>query len=220
MEQKFVQVYDNRELHITACAVSKMIGIDHLSELEEYKNYFVEPNRKWLENQSDLFAWVKVYYKLIPTTDSIIIEQVQTIKIEMPFFGKSVDECWGEVQINVKRTVLRYGKKIDLELVKFGRHKSFDPRRGEFGEWVEETKPIEPKKERDNLGTHYYISLRLYHQDYLPENQPDWCFESLFVSISGKDFYRIDAVWQKEKITITATPIDGDSNEIPKFLKR
>lgn len=211
--QKFVQIQRNPELHITACAVSKMAQIDCLPELEEYENYFVEPNRKWLENQSDPFAWVKVYYKINPNTDFGIIGRVQTIIIPMTFLGESPEECWGEVQLCIKKQIIRDGYIINLKNVELGRHACFDTR---VGKWVEETKPIVPKKD---AGTHGYIALRLYHQDYLPENQPDWYFEPLYVAIADED-YRIEAKWEDEQITITANMLDDHSSEIPKFLRQ
>lgn len=211
--QKFVQVHNNPELHITACAVSKMDGVDCLSELEEYKDYFVEPNQKWLENQSDPFAWVKVYYELNPKTDSVIAGQVQVIKIPMPFLGENFKECWGEIQLCVKKQTVRNGNTINLKDTKLGRHTCFDTR---VGKWVEETKPIAPKKD---AGTHGYVALRLYHQDYLPENQPDWRFKPVYAVIAGDDFYRIDAEWRGEEITVTATLLSDDSPEIPRFLR-
>ena len=214
MEQKFVQVYYNRELHITACAVSKMTGVDRLSELEEYKNYFVEPNQKWLENQSDPFAWVKVYYKINPKIDSVIIGRIQTVITPMTFLGESYKECWAELQLMIKKQITKNGRLVNFETVKLGRHQNYDPR---VREWASETKPMAPKK---NAGTHGYIALRFYHKNHLPENQSDWHFEPIYVAITGKDFYRIDAIWQNEEITITATLLDSDSSEIPKFLKR
>ncbi len=212
--QKFVQIQKHTELHITACAVSKMIGVDRLPELEEYKNYFVEPNQKWLENKSDPFAWVKVYYKIVPKTDSVIIGRVQTIIIPMTFFGENYEECWAEVQLMVKRQVIKNGFLFNLKKVKLGRHKYYDTR---IGKWVEETKPFVPKKD---AGTHEYIALRIYHQDNLPADQPDWHFEPVYTVIDGEDFYRINAIWQNEEITVTATQLHNDSSEIPKFLKR
>ena len=212
--------------------ISEKISAGEISDYD-FGGCFAEPNKDWKEwvrvtqNNPDKpllskpeRAWVKIYRWLYPNVNSLTKGRVQTIKIEMPFLGESVDECWGEVQVNVKRAVVRSGRKVDLELVKFGRHKSFDTRRGEFGEWVEDTKPIEPKKEHDRLGSHYYISLRLYHQSHLPENQPEWKFEPLYISIAGEDFYRIDAEWKDEEITITSTLLDDDSPEIPNFLRR
>ncbi len=221
-KQKFVQVHGNQELHITGCAVSKMAGIDKLSEVEGFNDFFVEPNAKWLKNPTDDRARVKVYYNLYGKVDSVskIVGRVQVVKIPMLFLGESVDECWGELQINVKRLVTRLGEKIELKPVKFGRHQSFDPRCGQFGEWVKETKPIELKKEHDKLGTHYYLPLRFYHKNYLPEHQSDWHFEPVYALVANNNFYRIDAIWQGEEITITATLLDNDSSEIPKFLRR
>ncbi|MDO8676221.1 MAG: hypothetical protein Q7K16_01015 [Candidatus Azambacteria bacterium] len=211
--QKFVRVHQHQELHITACAVSKMASVDRLSELEEYNNYFVEPNQKWLENQSDPFAWVKIYCKINPKNDSVIIGQVQTVITHMTFLGESHKECWGEIQFCIKKQIIRNGIMINLKNVKLGRNACFDTR---VGKWVEETEPIVPKKGSDS---HEYIALRLYHQGHSPENQPDWHFEPLFVYIAGKSFYRIDATWQSEEITIIATKLNNDSSEIPKFLR-
>ena len=213
--QKFVQVFGNQELHITACAVSKMAGVDQLPELDEYEHYFVEPNQKWLENQSDPFAWVKVYYKLNPKTDFITMGQVQAIRIPMPFLGESYKECWGEIQLNIKKKIVRNGNTINLKDAKIGRNMCFDTR---VGKWVPEIKPIIPKKD---AGTHGYVALRLYHRNYLPTDQPDWHFEPIYAVVGGKNFYRIDAIWQKEEVTITATQLDldSDSSEIPKFLR-
>ena len=218
MERKFVQVYDNRELHITACAVSKLPGIADFSKIEGYENYFSESNQKQLENPANERAWVKVYYKLNPGTDSRIKGRVQTINIPMPFLGESHKECWGEIQFCVKKQIVRNGNLINLKHVKLGRHTCFDTR---IGKWVEETKLIEPKNDQGLSGrSHYYISLRLYHQNYLPEVLGNWHFEPVYTVIAGEDFYRIDAIWQNEEITITATLLDDDSDEIPKFLKQ
>lgn len=203
--QKFVMVQRHSELHITACAVSKMASADCLSELEEYKNYFVEPNQKWLENPADERAWVKVYYKLDPKNDSVIRERVQTIIIPMTFLGASSKECWAELQLMIKK---------QFEIIKLGRHTCFDTR---IGKWVEETKPMVPKKD---ASTHGYVALRLYHQSYLPEIPGNWHFEPVYAVIAGNDFYRIDAIWQNEEIAITATLLDDNSPEIPKFLRR
>ncbi|GEM_PF-3126740 len=242
--QKFVQVHGHPELHITGCAVSRLSMIHKFPELPEpeYKSYFVELNKdykEWLaeyEKNLDLpedervfkplpdRAWVKVYRWISPDIDSTTSGQVQKLAIKMPFLGESVEECWGELQINVKRTVVRSGRNVDLELVKFGRYKSFD---SQVSEWVPETKPIEPKIKKDDEGnqklppkSHYYVSLRLYHQNYLPEIPGDWHFEPAYAVIACKDFYRIDAIWQDEEIVITATMLDGDATEIPKFLRR
>ena len=202
--QKFIRVQRHPELHITACAVSKMANADRLSELEEYKNYLVEPNQKWLENPADERAWVKIYYKLDPKNDSVIEGRAQTILIPMIFWGEGLKECWAELQIMIKK----------FETVKLGRHQSYDIR---IREWLKETKPIVPKKD---AGTHGYIALRFYHQDNFPKNQPDWHFEPVYAAIAGKDFYRIDAIWQNEEIKIAATFLNTDSPEIPKFLRR
>lgn len=212
--QKFVRVHGNAEIHITACAVSKMIGVDCLSELEEYKHCLVEPNQKWLENQSDPFAWVKVYHKINPDTDSVITGQVQVIKVPMLFLGESSKECWAELQLIIKKQVIINGRVVNLNTVKLGRHQCYDTR---IGEWISETKQIVPKKD---AGTHGYIALRLYHQDNLPEIPANWHFEPVYAVIAGDDFYRINAIWQNEEITITATRVSNDSSEIPKHVLR
>ena len=213
---KFVRVQGHPALRITACAVSKMAGVDQLPKLENFKDFLVEPNQKWLENPADEWAWVKVYYDLYGKVDYVskTVGRVQVVKIPMSFLGESYKECWAEVQLCIKRQIIRNHNPINLEKIALGRHTCYDTR---IGKWVEETKPIVPKKE---AGKHGYIVLRLYHLNYLPENQPDWFFASLFVSIAGKDFYRIDAIWQNEEITITATQLYNDSSEIPKFLKQ
>lgn len=217
MEQKFIQVYGNPELHITACAVSKLPGIHGLSKIEGYENYFSEPNQKWLENPANERAWIKVYYKLNPLTDSQIKGRIQIINIPMPFFGESREECWGEIQLCIKKQIVRNDNTINLKNVKIGRHTCFDTR---VGKWVEETKPIKPKNDPNSSDrSHYYIALRLYHQNYLPETPDGWHFEPVYVVIAGKDFYRIDIIWQNEEITITVTQLYSDSSEIPKFLK-
>lgn len=172
--------------------------------MKDFKDFFVEPNSKWLENPANERAWVKVYYDLRGKVDSIskTTGQVQIIKLPMQFLGESHKECWGEIQIRVKQ-----------KDIKLGRHMCFDTR---VGKWVEETKPIVPKKD---AGTHRYIALRLYHQSYLPESQPDWHFEPVYAAIADKDFYRIDAQWRNGEIAIAATLLNGDSSEIPEFLR-
>jgi hypothetical protein len=132
----------------------------------------------------------------------------------MEFLGENYKECWGELQILLKRTVVVNGKKVNLEAVKFGRHQCYDSR---VGKWVPETKPIEPKTDK---GTHGYISLRFYHQDHKPETPADWHWEPLYISVAGEDYYRIDIGWWGENIVITANLLDDDSNEIPKFIRR
>ena len=112
--QKFVSFFDFKEIHLTACAVSKMAGVDRLPELAEYGKYFAEPNQKWLENPSDERARVKIYFKLRPETDSVTTGRVQKIRIPMPFLGDSPDECWGELHMLIRKTIVRSGKKIIL----------------------------------------------------------------------------------------------------------
>lgn len=212
--RKFTQMHGHIEVHLTACAVSKMAKVDLLPEVPEYADYFIEPNAQWVKDSSHERAWVKVYHSIDRQTTSVIKGRIQTITIPMPFLGESREECWGELQILLKRKTIRGGRQQTLELVKFGRQRSYDSR---VGQWVSETKTIEPKMDG---GTHAYISLRLYHQDHRPETPADWRFEPLYVSVAGEDFYRIDAVWQDESIVITATLLDDDSEELPKFLRR
>lgn len=212
--QKFMQIYGHQELHITACAVSKMAGVDRLPELKDFENFFVEPNQKWQENPANERAWVKVYYKLNPKTDSAVSGLSQIIIIPMPFLGESSKECWGEIQLMIKKQTVRNGRMTNLETVKLGRHQCYDTR---VGSWVPEAKPIIPKKD---TSTHGYVALRLYHHNNLPENHSGWHFEPVYVSVAGENFYRIDAEWDDEKIVIIATPLDGDSSEIPEFLKQ
>lgn len=221
--RKFVMVHSHHELHITACAASKMADVDGLPSVDGYEDYFTEPNAKWLKNPADEHAWVKVYLSPKSTKyNSVINGRAQTVTIPMEFLGENVNECWGELQFLIKQTIVRSGKLVKLELVKLGRHRSYDPR---IGQWVSETKPIEPKTKKDydnrpSTQGHYYISLRFFHQDHRPEKPADWRFEPVYISVAGEDFYRIDVVWQDKEIVITATLLDDDSDEIPTFLRR
>lgn len=212
--QKFVRVHNNQKFHVTACAVSQ--NVDMLASVGS--DFFIEPNRQWadwakavMECPKELCppakperAWVKVYRNLCEEGWSVykIAGQVQIIKLPMRFLGESHKECWGEIQIRVKQ-----------KDIKLGRHKCFDTR---VGKWVEETKPIAPKKD---ANMHGYVALRFYHQSYLPENQPDWHFEPVYAATADKDFYLIYAHWRNEEISIAATPLNSDSSEIPEFLR-
>lgn len=235
--RKFIMVHDNRELHITACAVSQ--NVDELAMVDADSDFFVEPNQQWtdwaeavMECPEELClparperAWVKVYRVLNPKTDSVIAEQVQSVKIPMSFLGESSKECWAEIQLMIKKQVIINGHLVNLNAVKLGRHKCYDTR---VGQWVLETEPIEPKIKKDEDGnviddpknkSHYYIALRLYHKEHRPENQRNWRFEPVYAAIAN-DFYRIDAWWENEVITITASPLSKDSSEIPDFLRQ
>ena len=213
--EKFVKVDNRKEIQITACAVSKMDGVDCLSKLLEYANYFVEPNQAWLSKQDDPFAWVKVYYKINPESDSITTGAVQVIKIPMEFLGEDQNECWAEVQILTKPIAVK-NDTGDEEFVwpKLGRHQSYDKR---VGKLVDETEPMIPKKD---MITHRYVSLRLYYQDHLPEVPENWRFEPVYAAVADRNFFRIDAEWKNEEITIIANLLDGNSPEIPSFLKQ
>lgn len=213
--QKFIQIYNNQELHITACAVSQ--NVDKLALLAN-SDFLIEPNQQWVDWVKAVMecpkesyvpakperAWVKVYRNLCGKVDSVsqTVGQVQVIKLPAKFLGESHKECWGEIQIRVKQ-----------KNIKLGRHICFDTR---VGKWVEETKPIAPKKD---AGAHSYVALRLYHQNYLPENQPDWRFEPVYAAIAGNSFYRINAAWQNEEVIITVAPLNYDSPEIPNHLR-
>ena len=205
--QKFVMVQGHQELHTTACAVVKNSDPTFLESFDGSKNYFVEPNADWRGNPAGERAWVKIYHYLYPekNPDS---EKDQIIRIPMKFFGKSAQDCYGEVQFTIKY------KKNDriLKGVELGRNKSYDSR---LGKWVAETQPIIPKNDQ---GSHGYVALRLYHENYLPAGQPDWYFEPVYAVIGGEDFYRIEAEWSKEEIIITVSPLPGDSPEIPKHI--
>lgn len=214
--QKFIRLFHlYEEVGLTACAAVRVTNDEKLAELEKklgnLEAYKFIPSDVWERNPEDERALIKIYRVLDnPETYSQISGRIQKIEIPMPFLGK-----YGEFQLRIKRKAISNGKEVDFLLVKLGRKKSFDSR---IGKWVEETKPIEPKMDE---GTHGYVSLRLYHQDHLPENQPDWHFEPVYVSIAGEDFYRIDDVeWKDETIVIAATLLDDDSPEIPKFLRR
>lgn len=202
--QKFVKMHGRQEIKITACAVSKMAGVaDRLPEIEEYKNYFVEPNQKWLENPLNERAWVKVYCSINPETDLVTVQKVQVLKIRMPFLGDDHKECWGELQFLIK----------EPKLVKLVRHRSFDTR---INQWVEEKKLIQPKTD---FGNHAYLALRFYHQDYLPEIPDNWHFEPVFIFIPDNNFYEVYVRWGKEEIIVTTALLDRSSSEIPKLLK-
>ena len=205
--QKFVMVQGHQELHTTACAVVKNSDPTFLESFDGSKNYFVEPNADWRGNPAGERAWVKIYHYLYPekNPDS---EKDQIIRIPMKFFGKSAQDCYGEVQFTIKY------KKNDriLKGVELGRNKSYDSR---LGKWVAETRPIIPKNDQ---GSHGYVALRIYHEDYLPAGQPDWYFEPVYAVIGGENFYRIEAEWHGEEIIFIISPIPGDSPEIPKHI--
>ena len=210
--QKFVMVQEHRELHITACAMVKNSDPTFLESFKGSVNYFSEPNARWLYFPGDEHAWIKIYHYLNPVsiikTPKISEDQTQILRIPMKFFGKSPDDCCGEIQFTIKY------KKNDriLKGVELGRNKSYDSR---VGKWVAETRPIIPKNDQ---GSHGYVALRIYHEDYLPAGQPDWHFEPVYAVIGGENFYRIEAEWHGEEIIFIISPIPGDSPEIPKHI--
>jgi len=240
IENKFFRLFDHRigdhrfghkEVGITTCAVSRMANIDSLPKVYGY--YFVEPNKDWREwrenvekNPESLIllpkqACVKVYSN---TGFSETRGEIQKIEIPMEFFGKNVDECYGEIQFRAKYKEARNGKIDKLDRVVFGRNQSFDTR---IGEWAPETKSIVPKKGGEEIekdDSHGYISLRIFHQCHKPEKQPDWHFEPVYVRVDADGdfyYYRINAEWQETKITILTTLLlDNNDPQIPAFLRK
>ncbi len=220
-KRKFIQLMDRyQEVHLTACAVSKLPNVDKLTELDGFEDYFVEPNQKWLEDPNHERAWVKIYRKLNPEADSVPFGGNQQIAIPMPFLGTGAVDCWGELQLNLKFALIRNGARKQLEQVKLGRHRSYDSR---ILGWADETKPIVPKQTQKD---HAYVSLRFYHEDRRPEIPGDWRWEPLYLGIgtaaeNNKRFFRIDVFWQKEKIVVTARPLNDSplSIQVPEFLR-
>lgn len=200
-EGKFVRLFDNREVHITACAVTKYSVANSVLLTTSFNNYFKEPNQFWYRDPNHERALLKVY-KRNPKDNLTCYDDSQVLKIPMPFLGHDSDDGWGELQFLIKQPAA----------VKLARHRSFDTR---INQWVPETQLIQPKT---NLGTHVYLALRFYNQDYFPPVPSDWRFESMYVSIRNSVFYKIDVWWEKEEITVTVTMLDKDSPEIPKHL--
>lgn len=204
--QKFVRLFDHNEIHLTACAVTKKLSIDNFLRLIKLNaGYYEEPNQFWKRDPNHERALLKIYQnhkEWMRYFENPLI--AQTFKITMPFLGQSSSNGWGELQFLIKAPAS----------VKLARHRCFDTR---INRWIEEVKPIQPKTD---LGTHSYLSLRFYHQDYLPPVPGgDWHFEPVYISIRSSDYYKIDVWWKEEGITITVTALDKDSPEIPNHLK-
>lgn len=202
--QKFVRLFDHNEVHITACAVTKNKDTCFLLGLNKLVNYFVEPNQFWKRDPNHERALLKVY-KCDPAENSIYIchDNARTLKIPMPFLGHDSSDGWGELQFLIKAPVV----------VKLARNRSFDTR---VNKWVPETQLIQPK---NDMGTHAYLALRFYHQDYLPPVPDDWRFEPVYVSVRNSSFYRIEVLWKENETTVVTTMLNKDSPEIPKHLK-
>lgn len=202
--KKYIKI--SPEISIIACAATRVVNIPEvLSNDPDFDDYLQKPNQFWDKDRHHERAWLKIYSN-----------PEQTV-IPMPFLGKNSEDGWAELQLRVKRRVRRYGATVHLRPVKIGRHRSFDTRIGESGEWRNETTPIEPK--RDNQS-HYFLPFRVYHQDHLPEKMHGgWHWEPVYIAIANKEFYRIDVLWEKEEIAITVTPLNPDSSEIPEHIR-
>ena len=201
--QKFVRLFDRNEIHLTACAVTKRIDISSLLGLAEFGDYYREPNQFWKRDPRHERALLKVYKRDPKGLLTYWGPVVQIFEIPMMFWGSNSNDGWGELQFLIKKPAA----------VKLARCLSFDTR---VNQWVKETKLIQPKTD---FGTHAYLALRFYHQDYLPPVPDDWRFEPVYVSIKNSDFYKIDVWWEMEKIKIRVTMLDKNSPEIPKHLK-
>lgn len=208
-EQKCVRIFEMDELRITACAVAKIRNPKILETLSSTvlagfinTDFQFVPNKKWLENPANERAWVKIYSNTISSSTTNC--RIQTVSIEMPFFDHSAENCWGELQIRLKRPAQ----------VIFGRNQSFDTR---VMRWVPETKPIVPKKD---LGSHGYLALRLYHRDYMTPMPSDWHWEPLYFSVYRQFFYRVWIVWHTGAFNIIIHLLDNDDPEIPEFLRK
>lgn len=196
-EGKFVRMFGKSEIRLTACAVSR--------DFVSFVNYFCEPNQFWSRDPKHERALVK-YYKREVHGHSMCFGPTQIIKIPMLFPGANSNDGWGELQFLIKAP----------RLVRLARHRSFDTR---VNQWIEETKPIQPKAD---FGNHSYLSLRFYHQDHLPPTPSNWYFEPVYVSVMNLNcvmFYRIDVWWENEEIKIGVFSLDKDYTDIPKHLK-
>lgn len=207
-EGKFVRMFDRSEIRFTACAVSKNTDTNFLFGLNKFVSYFIEPNQFWKKDPNHERACIKVYRGSMHN-HSLCYDATQIVKIPMSFLGHDSSDGWGELQFLIKAP----------RLVKLARHRSFDI---SVNQWVEETKLIQPKTD---FGNHAYLALRFYHQDHLPPVPDNWHWEPVYVSVlylAGNlmrlMFYRIDVLWEKEKIKITVTVLDENLPEIPKHL--
>ncbi len=201
-EQKFVRLFGRYEIYLTVCAATKNATLSSLLGIAEFFPYFWEPNQFWQRDPNHERALLKIY-KRDSEKDLTCGVDTQSLSIPMPFWGHDSSDSWGELQFLIKRPAA----------VKLARHRCFDTR---VNQWVEETKPIQPKTD---MGTHAYLALRFYHQDYLPPVPGDWRFEPVFVSIRNSEFYRVDVLWRAAEIKTTMTMLNSDSLEIPKHLK-
>lgn len=201
--RKYIRI--SPEVSVTACAATRDATVQEVLSDSDFDDHFQKPNLFWSEDPHHERARLKVYKN-----------NPERTVIPMPFLGQNADNGWAELQLRIKRSIVREGTTVHLRPVKIGRHKSFDPRIGESGQWVSETNSIEPR--RDNKS-HYFLSFRIYHQDHFPETPGDWHWEPVYVAIAGNEFFRIDVLWEKEKIAITVTPLDPNSPEIPGHIR-
>lgn len=203
--RKYIRI--SPEVSVTACAATQDTDIEKILSGPDFGDHFQKPNKFWKEDPHHERARLKVYQN----------DPEQT-EIFMPFLGQNADNGWADLQLRIRRCIVRKGVTVHLRPVKIGRHRSFDTRISEFGEWAAETQPIQPKEICDKK-THYFLSFRIYHQDHKPEKPGDWHWEPLYIAIANQEFYRIDVLWEKEKITITATSLDTNSFEIPEHIR-
>lgn len=203
-EGKFFRMFGRSEIRLTACAVTKHVASSSLLGLDAFSDYFSEPNQFWQRDPNHERALLKIYKRDLNLKEQSTFWDPtgQIVEIPMPFWGNNSADGWGELQFLIK----------EPKLVRLARSRSFDTR---VNKWVEETKLIQPKTD---LETHSYLSLRFYHQDYLPPVPADWHFEPVYISISNSMYYRVDVLWE-EDIEITTMVLDKDSLEIPKHLK-
>lgn len=202
---KFVRIFDSSEVRLTACAVTKHVPSSSLLELDYFRGYFSEPNQFWHRDPNHERALLKIYKRDLNLKEQSTFwgPTGQIIEIPMLFWGNNSADGWGELQFLIK----------EPKLVRLARHYSFDTR---VNKWVEETQLIQPKTD---LGTHAYLALRFYHQDYLPPVPSDWHFEPVYVSVKKSVYYKIDVLWESDEIEITTTVLDKNSPEIPKHLR-
>ncbi|MBI2635011.1 MAG: hypothetical protein HYW79_00470 [Parcubacteria group bacterium] len=200
-EQKFVRMFGRPEIHITACAVTRDRDFNNV-----ISDIIIETNQFWDRYPPHHERALLKMYQQNPGKNLICNDSTQTLRIPMLFLGNNSNDGWGELQFLIKAP----------RLVRLARHRCFDTR---VNQWVPETKLIQPKT---NMETHAYLALRFYHNSYLPPKMPKtrrWYFEPVYVSIRNSDFYKIDVLWEKEKIKITVTVLDKNSPEIPKHLR-
>lgn len=201
-EGKFVGMFGRSEIRLTACAVTKDRDFNNVVS----NDLIIETNQFWDRYPPHHERALLKMYRKNPGENLIYCDSNQILKIPMLFLGNGSNDGWGELQFLIKAP----------RLVKLARHRSFDTR---VNKWIPETQLIQPKTD---LGTHAYLALRFYHQDYLPPVPDDWHFEPVYVSVMNLNcamFYRADVLWEKEEIRITVTAMDEESSEIPRHLK-